>query len=124
MFLLLRDVVITLGTRDFFWLVIRNFVARRPKPETAHEKSLAPRVRSYTFLQMCLVTAKIKKIKCGNSKYMLQLIFFISVNFYFSSVSNSLPYITIPKNNRKLKIDRDKKLTTTSIYIYYVKVLF
>ena len=34
----------------------------------------------------------------------LQLIF-ISVNFYFSIVSNSLAYITIPKNNRKIKIN-------------------
>ena len=27
----------------------------------------------------------------------------LSVNFYFSFVSNSLAYITIPKNNRKIK---------------------
>ena len=36
--------------------------------------------------------------------YMLQLIFFISVNFCFSFVLNSLAYITIPKNNGKVKI--------------------
>ena len=36
--------------------------------------------------------------------YMLQLIFFISVNFCFSFVLNSLAYITIPKNNGKMKI--------------------
>ena len=34
----------------------------------------------------------------------LQLIF-ISVNFYFSFVLNSLAYITIPKNNRNIKIN-------------------
>ena len=36
--------------------------------------------------------------------YMLQLIFFISVNFCFSFVLNSLAYITMPKNNGKMKI--------------------
>ena len=44
--------------------------------------------------------------------YMLQLIF-ISVNFYISFVSNSLAFIIIPKNNGKIKINWDKKLTTT-----------
>ena len=45
--------------------------------------------------------------------YMLQFIF-ISVNFCFSFVLNSLTYITIPKNNHgKIKINRNKKLTTT-----------
>ena len=37
--------------------------------------------------------------------------FFISVNFYISFVSNSLAFITIPKNNGK-KINSDKKLIT------------
>ena len=36
--------------------------------------------------------------------YMMQLIFFISVNFCFSFVLNSLAYITMPKNNGKMKI--------------------
>ena len=41
-------------------------------------------------------------------------LFFISVNFCFSFVSNSLTYITIPKNNHgKIKINWNKKLTTT-----------
>ena len=31
--------------------------------------------------------------------------FFISVNFYFSYVINSLAYITIAKNNGKIKIN-------------------
>ena len=44
--------------------------------------------------------------------YMLKY-FFTSVNFSFSFVSASLAYITIPKNERKSKITRDKKLTTT-----------
>ena len=48
---------------------------------------------------------------------MLQLIiFFISGNFYFSFLSYSLAqYITTPKNNEKIKINSDKKLTTTDI---------
>ena len=39
--------------------------------------------------------------------------FFISGYFYFSFVSTSLAYITIPKNRRKRKIAWDKKLSTT-----------
>ena len=35
------------------------------------------------------------------------------VNFCFSFVWNSSAYITIPQNNRKIKINWDKKLTTT-----------
>ena len=58
--------------------------------------------------------------------YMLQLMFFISVNCCFSFVLNSLAYITIPKNNGKMKINW-KKLTTTSfcynIYKIYIKTL-
>ena len=38
------------------------------------------------------------------------IITFISVYFYFSFVSNSLAYITIPQNNGKMKINRDKNL--------------
>ena len=34
----------------------------------------------------------------------LQLIF-ISVNFYFSFVLNLLAYLTIPKNNRNIKMN-------------------
>ena len=52
----------------------------------------------------------------------LQLIF-ISVNFYFSFVLNSLAYITIPKNNRNIKINWDKKLTTTYIYRSVIEIL-
>ena len=37
--------------------------------------------------------------------YLLQLIFVISVNFYFLFVTNSLAYITIPQNNGKIKIN-------------------
>ena len=41
-------------------------------------------------------------------------LFFISVNFCFSFVLNSLTYITIPKNNHgKIEINWIKKLTTT-----------
>ena len=43
--------------------------------------------------------------------YMLQLIFFISVNFCFSFFKNLLAYITIPKNNGKMKINYN-------IYVY------
>ena len=45
---------------------------------------------------------------------MLQLIiFFISGNFYFSIVIFIIvQYITTPKNNEKIKINWDKKLTT------------
>ena len=39
--------------------------------------------------------------------------FFISVNFVFPFVLNSLAYITIPQNNGKIKINCNKKLTTT-----------
>ena len=37
----------------------------------------------------------------------LQLIY-SSVNFYFSFVLNFLAYLTIPKNNRNIKINLDK----------------
>ena len=47
--------------------------------------------------------------------------FFIPGNFYFSFVSISLAYITIPKNKRKTKITWDKKLTTTYIYVYRIR---
>ena len=42
--------------------------------------------------------------------------FFVSGNFYFSFVSTSLAYISIPKNKRETKITWDKKLTTTYTY--------
>ena len=42
--------------------------------------------------------------------------FFISRNFCFSFVLNSLAYITIPKNNGKIKITGNKKLTVTTTY--------
>ena len=52
--------------------------------------------------------------------------FFISLNFCFSFALNSLAYITIPKNNGKMKMNW-KKLTTTSfcynIYKIYIKTL-
>ena len=41
--------------------------------------------------------------------------FFISVNFYFSFVLSLLGYITIPKSNGKITINRNKKLATTYI---------
>ena len=42
--------------------------------------------------------------------------FFISGNFYFSIVIFIIvQYITTPKNNEKIKINWDKKLTTTDI---------
>ena len=51
--------------------------------------------------------------------YMLQLIF-ISVNFGFSFVLNSLTYITIPQNNGKIKINWNEKITTyTRLFILY-----
>ena len=52
------------------------------------------------------------------SSTIIIIITFISVNFYFSFVSNSLAYITIPQNNGKMKIDRDKKFTTTYMCIF------
>ena len=52
--------------------------------------------------------------------YVLQLIFFISGNFYFSFVSTLLAYITIPQNKRKTTIIWDKKLTTTHATTSYI----
>ena len=48
---------------------------------------------------------------------MFKLIFFISGNVYFSFVSTSLVYISIPQKQKKTKITWDKKLTTTNIWI-------
>ena len=45
--------------------------------------------------------------------------FLFSVKFCFSFVLNSLAYITIPKNNGKIKIHWNKKLTTT--YAFYLR---
>ena len=42
--------------------------------------------------------------------------FFISLNFCFSFLLNSLAYITIPKNNGKVKITENKKLTVITTY--------
>ena len=41
----------------------------------------------------------------------------VAVNFSSRFVLNSLAYITIPKNNGKIKINRNKKLTTTPRFI-------
>ena len=46
---------------------------------------------------MCIARARVM--------YLLQSFFFNSVNFCFSLVLNSLAYITIPKNNGKIKIN-------------------
>ena len=55
-----------------------------------------------------------KETKPINQKCKCCSLFFISGNFYFSFVSTSLAYITIPKNERKIKIYTwVKKLTTT-----------
>ena len=43
---------------------------------------------------------------------------YVAVNFYISYVSNSLVFITIPPKNRKIKINWDKKLTTTYMSSY------
>ena len=51
---------------------------------------------------------------------MLQVIFFISGTFYFTFVSTSLAYITIPKNKRKTEISEIKKLTTTYAPMYSI----
>ena len=55
--------------------------------------------------------------------YVLQLIFFIPGNFYFSSVSTALAYITIQQNKRKTKITWNKKLTiyTHSVILWCFK---
>ena len=47
----------------------------------------------------------------------LQLIF-ISVNSYFSFVLNLLAYLTIPKNNRNIKLTEIKINYNIYIYIY------
>ena len=49
--------------------------------------------------------------------------FFISVSFCFSFVVNSLAYITIPKNNGKIKINWNKELTTTCAYTTQLSLL-
>ena len=45
-------------------------------------------------------------------RYLLQLNFFISGNFCFSFVSNSLAYITVSKNNGKVKLSTTKPSLT------------
>ena len=76
------------------------------------------------FLLLLLPRGKSYKLySCGILiYYMLLLIFFISVNFCFSFVLNSLACITIHKNNGKIKINWIKKLTL-SIYSTYWDVL-
>ena len=44
---------------------------------------------------------------------MLYIVFFITVYFYLSFVSNSLAYISIPKNKEKQKLTERKKTTAT-----------
>ena len=50
------------------------------------------------------------------SIYVVVNFFYLWYNFYFSFVSTSWAYITIPKNKRKTKFTWDKKLTTTYTY--------
>ena len=69
---------------------------------------------SQQFLSMLASFGSILDLAVHSQSYMLQLIF-ISVNFCFSFVLNSLAYITIPQNNGKMKINWNKKLTTTYI---------
>ena len=46
--------------------------------------------------------------------------FFISGNFYFSFVSMSLAYITIPKSKRKKKLPEIKNLLQQDFYKVYI----
>ena len=78
--------------------------------------SLISAFLSYLTPKLCLTTISLR-LKLNNFRLrctlLLTNVFFISGNFYFSFVSISLAYITIPKNKRKTKITWDKKLTTT-----------
>ena len=57
--------------------------------------------------------------KNNENVYIVVNFFFISGNFYFSFVSTSLAYISIPKNKRKKqKLPEIKKLTMYNIYTY------
>ena len=56
------------------------------------------------------------KVSSSTSLYIWYGEFLISGNFYFSLVSTSLAYITIPKKKGKINITPDKKLTTTFIW--------
>ena len=74
--------------------------------------SFSPRFEKYSFrhhnnnLEIARY-AKSKRVCCSE--------FFISGDLYFSFVSASLAYITIPTNKEKQKLPDIKKLTTTSI---------
>ena len=54
-------------------------------------------------------TVRNRKVKTQNLFYS----FFITVYFYLSFVSNSLVYISIPKNKEKQKLTERKKTTAT-----------
>ena len=54
------------------------------------------------------------------SSTLIIILIFTSVNFYFSFVSNSLAYITIPQNNGKTKINWDKKNLLEHICVYFL----
>ena len=54
------------------------------------------------------------------SSTIIIILIFTSVNFYFSFVSNSLAYITIPQNNGKMKINWDKKNLLEHICVYFL----
>ena len=56
--------------------------------------------------------------------YLFIYLFFISVNVYFSFVSNSLAYLTIPQNNGKMKINWDKKNLLEHICVYFLFIIF
>ena len=53
-------------------------------------------------------------------KRTVEVIFFISGNFYFSFVSTSLAYITIPKSERKKKLPEIKSLLQQDFYKVYI----
>ena len=72
---------------------------------------------SYSHHICSMEFVRLKGQKTHRQKWWLCCsLFFISVNFCFSFVLNSLAYITIPKNNGKIKINWNKKLTTTAIH--------
>ena len=54
------------------------------------------------------------------SSTIIIILIFTSVNCYFSFVSNSLAYITIPQNNGKMKINCDKKNLLEHICVYFL----
>ena len=50
--------------------------------------------------------------------YMLQLILFISVNFWYSFVLNSLANIAIPRNNGEIKTEMKINNNVYKIEVY------